>query len=83
MWRFADSVVLAIIVWNIRKTSKIGHADIIANVIKGLQVRVRWVCFDAFCGLGALLQADLIKNGIELVADVQYNLQVWLETFRM
>ncbi|WP_165760217.1 IS701 family transposase [Niastella populi] len=66
------------------KISKIDQAAaIIAHVIKGLQVRVRWVCFDAFYGRDASLLADLIKNGIEFIADVQDNLQVWLEPFQM
>lgn len=66
------------------KISKIDQAaTIIRHVIKELQVKVRWVCFDAFYGRNAALLADLIKNGIEFVADVQDNLQVWLEPFQM
>lgn len=66
------------------KISKIDQAAaIIAHVIKELKIRVRWVCFDAFYGRDAALLVDLIKNGIEFVADVQDNLQVWLEPFQM
>lgn len=66
------------------KISKIDQAaTIIRHVIKELQVKVRWVCFDAFYGRDASLLAGLIKNDIEFVADVQDNLQVWLEPFQM
>jgi SRSO17 transposase len=53
------------------------------HIIKRLQVNVRWVCFDAFYGRDAALLADLIKNGIEFVADVPDSLQIWLEPFQM
>jgi len=67
-----------------RKVSKIDLATTIINhVIKELKVKVRWVCFDAFYGRDAALLAGLIKDGIEFVADVQDNLQVWLELFQM
>ena len=66
------------------KVSKIDQArSIIMHIIKGLQVKVRWVCFDAFYGRDATLLADLIKNGIEFVADVPDSLQIWLEPFQM
>ena len=66
------------------KISKIDQAaTIIRHVIKELQVKVRWVCFDAFYGRDSALLAGLIKEGIEFVADVQDNLQVWLEPFQM
>lgn len=66
------------------KVSKIDQAAIIIwRVIKELQIKVRWVCFDAFYGRDAALLADLIKSGIEFVADVQDNLQIWLEPFQM
>ena len=64
--------------------SKIDHArKIIDHVIKELQVKVKWVCFDAFYGRDAALLAYLIKHGICFVADVQDNLLVWLEPFQM
>lgn len=64
--------------------SKIDQArKIIEHVIKALRVNVKWVCFDAFYGRDAALLAYLIKNGISFVADVQDNLQVWLEPFQM
>jgi SRSO17 transposase len=67
-----------------KQVSKIDQAaEIIAHVIKGLKIKVRWVCFDAFYGRDMALLADLIKNGIEFVADVPDNLQVWLEPFQM
>jgi SRSO17 transposase len=67
-----------------KKVSKIDQArSIIMHVIKGLQVKVRWVCFDAFYGRDATLLADLIKSGIEFVADVPDSLQIWLEPFQM
>lgn len=67
-----------------KKVSKIDQArSIIMHVIKTLQVKVRWVCFDAFYGRDALLLADLIKNGIEFVADVPDSLQIWVEPFQM
>lgn len=66
------------------KVSKIDQARaIIMHVIKGLQVKARWVCFDAFYGRDAVLLADLIKNEIEFVADVPDSLQIWLEPFQM
>jgi len=66
------------------KISKIDQAaTIIRHVIKELNIKVRWVCFDAFYGRDAALLAGLIKDGIEFVADVQDNLQVWLEPFQM
>jgi SRSO17 transposase len=67
-----------------KKVNKIDQArSIIMHIIKGLQVKVRWVCFDAFYGRDAALLADLIKNGIEFVADVPDSLQIWLEPFQM
>ncbi len=67
-----------------KQVSKIDQAaEIIAHVIKGLKIKVRWVCFDAFYGRDMSLLADLIKNGIEFVADVPDNPQVWLEAFQM
>lgn len=64
--------------------SKIDQAKaIIRHVIKDLKLPVRWVCFDAFYGRDAALLADLIKSGIEFVADVQDNLQIWLDPFQM
>ncbi len=66
------------------KVSKIDQAaTIIRHIIKELGVKVRWVCFDAFYGRDAALLADLIKKGIEFVADVQDNLQIWPEPFQM
>lgn len=66
------------------KSSKIEQArTIIHHVIKELKVSVKWVCFDAFYGRDAALLGYLIKNGIFFVADVQDNLQVWLEPFQM
>lgn len=67
-----------------RKVSKIDQAAVIINhVIKVLKVKVRWVCFDAFYGRDITLLADLIKAGIEFVADVPDNFQIWLEPFQM
>jgi SRSO17 transposase len=67
-----------------RKVSKIEQAAVIINhVIKVLNVKVRWVCFDAFYGRDITLLADLIKAGIEFVADVPDNLRLWLEPFEM
>jgi SRSO17 transposase len=67
-----------------KKVSKIDQArSIIMHIIKGLQIKVRWVCFDAFYGRDAALLAELIKNGIEFVADVPDSLQIWLEPFQM
>jgi SRSO17 transposase len=64
--------------------SKIEQAkSIIRHVMKELKLPVRWICFDAFYGRDAALLADLIKNDIEFVADVQDNLQIWLEAFQM
>jgi SRSO17 transposase len=64
--------------------SKIEQAkSIIQHVLKELKLPVRWVCFDAFYGRDAALLADLIKNDIEFVADVQDNLQIWLEPFQI
>ena len=66
------------------KNSKIDHARIIIDhVIKELEVKVKWVCFDAFYGRDAALLAYLVKNKISFVADVQDNLKVWLEPFQM
>jgi SRSO17 transposase len=66
------------------KVTKIHQAgDIIKHVIKELRVPVRWVCFDAFYGRNAALLADLIANRIEFIADVQDNLQIWLEPFQI
>lgn len=66
------------------KVSKIDQAAVIINhVIKVLKVKVRWVCFDAFYGRDTTLLADLLKAGIEFVADVPDNLQIWLEPFQM
>lgn len=66
------------------KINKIDQAaTIIRHVIKDLRVKVRWVCFDAFYGRDSALLANLIKDGIEFIADVQDNLQVWLEPFQM
>jgi SRSO17 transposase len=66
------------------RVSKIDQAAFIINhVIKVLKVKVRWVCFDAFYGRDTMLLADLIEAGIEFVADVPDNLQIWLEPFQM
>ncbi len=66
------------------KISKLDQArSIMLHVIKELRVGVRWVCFDAFYGRDAALLADLIKNGIEFVADVPDSMQVCLEPFQM
>jgi SRSO17 transposase len=66
-----------------KKVSKIDQAgSIIKHIIKELGIKVRWVCFDAFYGRDAALLADLIRNGIEFVADVQDNLQIWLSHFK-
>lgn len=68
----------------VANVSKIDQAAaIISHVVKELHVKVRWVCFDAFYGRDAALLAGLIKNRIAFVADVQDNLQVWLEPFQM
>jgi SRSO17 transposase len=64
--------------------SKIDQAkQIISHVTKALKVPVKWICFDAFYGRDAGLLADLVKQGLDFVADVPDNLQVWLEPFQM
>ncbi|WP_461397774.1 IS701 family transposase [Flavitalea sp.] len=63
--------------------SKIDQAkQIITHVTKQLDVKVRWVCFDAFYGRDAALLADLIQE-LDFVADVPDNLSIWLEAFQM
>jgi SRSO17 transposase len=57
--------------------------ELIDHIIKGLKVKVGWVCFDAFYGRDASLLAYLIKSKIEFVADMQDNLKIWLEPFQM
>ena len=64
--------------------TKIDQArEIIDHVIDKLQVKVSWVCFDAFYGRDGLLLAHLISKGISFIADVPDNLQVCLEPFQM
>lgn len=66
------------------KSTKIDQArDIIAHVTGALKIPVKWICFDAFYGRDAALLADLVKQGLQFVADVPGNLQVWLEPFQM
>lgn len=57
--------------------------QLITHITKGLGVKVKWVCFDAFYGRDAALLADLLRMGIDFVADVPDNLQLWLEPFQM
>ena len=57
--------------------------QIIHHVTEVLRVSVKWVCFDAFYGRDAALLAGLIKRGLDFVADVPDNIQVWLEPFQM
>lgn len=64
--------------------SKIDQGNAIINhVIKELKIKVKWVCFDSFYGRDLRLLAGLIKSGIDFVADVPDNLQIWLEPFQM
>jgi SRSO17 transposase len=56
---------------------------IIDHITQVLKVKVQWICFDAFYGRDASLLAYLIKMKLPFVADVQDNLQVWLEPFQM
>jgi SRSO17 transposase len=67
-----------------KQINKIDQAtEIIAHVIKELKIKVRWVCFDAFYGRDLTLLADLIKYGIEFVADVPDDMRIWLSPFQM
>lgn len=64
--------------------SKIDQAhQIINHITKGLDVKVSWVCFDAFYGRDTALLADLIKRGLNFVADIPDKTHIYLEAFRM
>ena len=65
-------------------STKIDQAlQIIEHVTGTLKVKVSWACFDAFYGHNSALLATLVKKGIEFIADVAENTQVWTEPFQM